>query len=108
MPVAANIEPNLRALGVPTRLVKGKVVLELQDESMDEGEGGERRGYVVCKEGEELSSRQTTILKTFGVAMAEFRVWVRTYWEARTGEVVVVDGASASEEVEMDVDEVEE
>lgn len=39
MPVAASVEPNLRRLGVPTRLVKGRVVL-------DTGEGGRGGGFV--------------------------------------------------------------
>lgn len=62
---------------MPTRLVKGKVELE-QD-------------FEVCKEGEVLGSGQTTLLKMFGVAMAEFRVGIRAYWQAATGEVTVLD-----------------
>lgn len=61
-----SIEPELRRLGVPTRLVKGKVVLG--DES------GEGEGYIVCKEGDVLDSRQTRLLKLFGVCLSEFRV----------------------------------
>ncbi len=46
--------------------------------------------FVVCREGEVLGSGQTTLLKMFGVAMAEFRVGVEAYWERGTGEVTVV------------------
>lgn len=73
VPIAHSMEPNLRNLGVPTRLVKGKVELDKE--------------FEVCKEGETLGSGQTTLLKIFGVATAEFRVDVKAYWEAETAEV---------------------
>lgn len=76
VPLAHSVEPGLRKLGLPTRLVKGKVELD-----------GE---FVVCREGEVLGSGQTTLLKMFGVAMAEFRVGIEAYWERETGEVTVV------------------
>jgi mRNA turnover protein 4 len=81
-PISHTIEPMLRKLGVPTRLVKGKVMLELTD--------GEE-GYLVCKEGEVLDSRQTTLLKMFGVATAEFRVDMKASWTRETGEVTVLE-----------------
>ena len=61
-PLAHSMEAELRKLLVPTKLEKGKVVLENTE------------GYRVCKEGETLESRQTRLLKMFGVRMAEFRV----------------------------------
>jgi len=61
-PLAHSMEAELRKLLVPTKLVKGKVVLE------------SREGYSVCGEGDTLDSRQTRLLKMFGVRMAEFRV----------------------------------
>lgn len=70
VPLGHTIEPELRRLGVPTRMVKGKVVLG-GDES---GEGSE--GYVVCKEGDVLDSRQTRLLKLFDTCMSEFKVRV--------------------------------
>ncbi|KAL9072150.1 MAG: hypothetical protein Q9161_003771 [Pseudevernia consocians] len=76
VPLAHSVEPNLRKLGLPTRLVKGKVELD--------------GDFVVCKEGEVLGSGQTTLLKMFGVAMAEFRVGVEACWERETGEVTMV------------------
>ena len=66
VPLEHTIEPELRRLGVPTRMVKGRVVLG--DES---GQGEE---YVVCKEGDVLDSRQTRLLKLFGVCLSEFKV----------------------------------
>lgn len=79
VPIAHSIEPNLRKLGVPTKLVKGKVMLKAQD------------AFVVCREGEKLGSRQTSLLKMFGVTMAEFKVGVEAWWEGKTGEVTVLE-----------------
>lgn len=95
VPMAHSMEPGLRKLGVPTRLVKGKIVL---------GEdGGE--GYTVCREGEVLGSGQTTLLKMFGVATAEFRVVVKAYWSRDSGEVVVLEGVDKGQGVGgMEVD----
>ncbi|KAF6222175.1 hypothetical protein HO133_001261 [Letharia lupina] len=87
VPLAHSVEPHLRKLGLPTRLVKGKVELD-----------GE---FVVCREGEVLGSGQTTLLKMFGVAMAEFRVGVEAHWERETGKVTVVgDGVEKKLDVE--------
>lgn len=66
VPLEHSIEPELRRLGVPTRMVKGKVVLG--------EESGDGEGYRVCKEGEILDSRQTRLLKLFGVCLSEFKV----------------------------------
>ena len=64
VPLAHSLEPTVRKWGLPTRLVKGKVMLEVEG------------GYTVCKEGDILSSDQTALLKCFGVALAEFKVIV--------------------------------
>ena len=93
VPLAHSVEPNLRKLGLPTRLVKGKVELD-----------GE---FVVCKEGEVLGSGQTTLLKMFGIAMAEFRVGVEAYWERETGEVTVV-GKGVKRKLDIEGTDVEE
>jgi mRNA turnover protein 4 len=77
VPLVHSMEPELRGLGVPTRLEKGKITLENE--------------YVVCREGQVLDSRQTRLLKMFGVAMAEFRVRVVAYWSSETHEVTEVD-----------------
>jgi mRNA turnover protein 4 len=83
-PIPIAVEPTLRKLGVPTRIVKGRIVLE---ESGDVDGMREEDGYVVCREGEVLDSRQTTLLKTFGVRMAEFRVSLKAVWEKAGGTV---------------------
>lgn len=93
MPLAHSQEAGLRKLGVPTRLVKGRVEL-----------GGE---FVVCRKGEVLGSGQTTLLKMFGVAMAEFSVGVEAWWVRDTGEVVVA-GKEGGEGKAMEVEGGEE
>lgn len=77
MPLA--IEPQLRKLGVPTRIKGGKVVLEEAPEGEMGVEGEE--GCLVCKAGEVLDSRQTSLLKILGVRMAEFRIQVGAVYD---------------------------
>jgi len=60
VPMAHSLEPELRKLNMPTTLTKGKISLE--------------NPYTVCKEGEVLDSRQTRLLKLFGVATSDFTV----------------------------------
>lgn len=54
-----SMEPQLRALGLPTSLKKGVVTL-LAD-------------HTVCKEGDVLSSEQARILKLLGHKQATFK-----------------------------------
>uniref|UniRef100_T1DMD9 Ribosome assembly factor mrt4 n=1 Tax=Crotalus horridus TaxID=35024 RepID=T1DMD9_CROHD len=67
-----SMEPQLRQLGLPTALKKGVVTL-ISD-------------YEVCKEGDILTPEQARILKLFGYTMAEFKVMIRSVWDAETGE----------------------
>lgn len=60
IPMAHSLEPELRKLNMPTSLIKGKISLD--------------NPYTVCTEGKLLDSRQTRILKLFGVATADFTV----------------------------------
>ena len=85
VPMSHTVEPELRKLGVPVRMLRGKVVLG-GDES---GEGSE--GYTVCKAGDTLDARQTRLLRIFSVCMAEFRVRIVAYWSAESGNVTEVD-----------------
>jgi mRNA turnover protein 4 len=78
VPLPHSVEVTLRKWGMPTRLEKGKVMLN--------------EPYTVCKEGETMNSHQTALLKIFGVAMAEFSVKVLAYWQKEDGNVTVVDG----------------
>ncbi|KAL1878823.1 hypothetical protein VTK73DRAFT_7476 [Phialemonium thermophilum] len=87
VPMAHNLEPELRRLGMPTRMVRGRVML-----GSDDPDGAPTGpGYTVCRAGDVLDSRQTRLLKLFGVCMSDFRVRLLAYWTASTGEVTEVD-----------------
>ncbi|KAF2746160.1 mRNA turnover protein 4 [Sporormia fimetaria CBS 119925] len=72
-----SVEVTVRKWGMPTRLEKGKVVLDAD--------------YTICKEGETLNSHQTALLKLFGVAMADFKLDMKAYYTAATESVTEVD-----------------
>ncbi|WPH01938.1 mRNA turnover protein-like protein 4 [Acrodontium crateriforme] len=78
VPLPHSVEVTIRKWGMPTKLEKGKVMLDSD--------------YTVCEEGKELNSHQTALLKQFGIPMAEFRVEVLAYWSAANQEVTVVEG----------------
>lgn len=61
-------ETTIRKWGMPTKLDKGKVMLDAP--------------YTVCKEGQTLNSHQTALLKMFGVAMADFKVDMKAYYSS--------------------------
>lgn len=87
VPMAIALEPELRRLGMPVRLLRGKVVLE---EAPENGEGhvnDAAEGYVICREGQTLDSRQTRLLRLFGICLSEFRIETLAYWSAASGEV---------------------
>jgi len=86
-PLPHSLEPTLRQLGMPTRLQKGIITLDSE--------------YTVCKEGDVLDSKQTRLLKQFGIACAEFRINLVGYWSKKNGDVQIMKQAS-----EMDVDQV--
>ncbi|KAG7142890.1 Ribosome assembly factor mrt4 like protein [Verticillium longisporum] len=93
VPMEHSIEPELRRLGMPTRMVRGRIVLGEEEPAEDAAPG-----YVVCKEGDVLDSRQTRLLKLFGICMSEFHVELIAYWSAATGEVTDLKKATAMEE----------
>jgi mRNA turnover protein 4 len=77
VPVPHSVEVTLRKWGMPTRLEKGRIMLDAE--------------FEVCREGQVLDSHQTALLKMFGVDMAEFRVKPVAYWEAAAGTATVVE-----------------
>lgn len=60
--IPATAEPQLRALGLPTRLRGGTILLNTDTP------------HTVCREGEVLTSEQVRLLKMLGIKMAHFRV----------------------------------
>ncbi|RMZ89378.1 hypothetical protein DV736_g3385, partial [Chaetothyriales sp. CBS 134916] len=85
-PLPLQIEPQLRKLGVPTRIKAGKVVLE----DAAEGSMADNEGYLVCSQGDTLDSRQTTILKILGVRMSEFKIGLRAVYDKEQGVVSAI------------------
>merc|ERR1712228_335991 len=61
-----SMEPQLRQLGLPTKLERGIITLT--------------KDYVVCKEGDVLKPEQARILKLLGHQMAEFKIHVTAVW----------------------------
>lgn len=84
VPLPHSMEAQVRKWGMPTRLEKGRVMLD--------------DDYVVCKEGKVMDSNQTALLKIFGVPTAEFKIQVLAYWNAGTGEVTEVAKAAGDGE----------
>jgi mRNA turnover protein 4 len=77
VPLPHSVETTVRKWGMPTRLDKGKVVLDVP--------------YTVCKEGEVMNSHQTALLKLFGVAMADFKIDLKAYYTKSNESVTEVD-----------------
>lgn len=61
-----SMEPQLRQLGLPTKLDRGVVTLT--------------KDFVVCKAGDVLKPEQARILKLLGRQMAEFKIHVTAVW----------------------------
>ncbi|KAI0684927.1 ribosomal protein L10-domain-containing protein [Cytidiella melzeri] len=79
-PFPHNEEPQLRKLGLHTKMVRGVPTLDNE--------------HIVVKKGETLSAEQAQILKLVGIKMGEFRVRLRFWWEKGTGEVTEVEGSA--------------
>lgn len=47
--------------------------------------------HTLCVEGKVLSAEQAQLLKLIGEKMVEFRVGLKAWWSAETGQVVQVD-----------------
>lgn len=71
---------------MPTRLQKGIINLDSE--------------YTVCKEGDLLDSKQTRLLKQFGIACAEFKINLVGYWNKTNGDVQALNQDGV-----MDVDD---
>ena len=91
VPLAHSVEPVLRKLGVPTKMVKGRVELD--------------NDFVVCRAGEVLGSGQTALLKTFGVAIATFKIQLVACFDSVSGQVEAFKPDDMQQVQEMDVDD---
>ena len=85
-PFPHNEEPQLRKLGLHTKMVRGVPTLE--------------REHVVCKQGQTLGTEQAQILKLVGIKMGEFRVRLRWRWDKESGDVVEIEGGDSDPQAE--------
>lgn len=77
VPLPHSVETTVRKWGMPTRLDKGKIVLDIP--------------YTVCEEGKVMNSHQTALLKMFGVAMADFKIDLKAYYTTSSESVKEVN-----------------
>ncbi|KAG5444740.1 mRNA turnover 4 [Clonorchis sinensis] len=74
------LEPYLRQLGLPVKLVRGVVILE--------------EDYIACKRDQELTPEQCRVLKLFELQLSEFRVAIIASWSEEEGVLEVSDSDS--------------
>lgn len=89
-PFPHNEEPQLRKLGLRTRMDRGVPTLDAP--------------HTVCEEGKELTPEQAQLLKLIGVKMVRFRVGLRARWEAASGEIVQIESQEIAEAEKAVVD----
>ncbi|KAL7280144.1 mRNA turnover protein 4-like protein [Trametes coccinea BRFM310] len=88
-PFPHNEEPQLRKLGLRTRMDRGVPTLDLP--------------HTICEKGKTITPEQAQLLKLVGIKMVTFKVGLRARWDAATGEVVQVEGQEvAADEVAGD------
>ncbi|WVN85338.1 uncharacterized protein L203_100483 [Cryptococcus depauperatus CBS 7841] len=85
-----SMEPQLRALGLTTTLVRGVPSLN--------------NSHVLCKKGNKLSSEQCRILKLLAIQMADFRICLGSRWSKDQGFVQGKELDVVENENEMDED----
>ncbi|KAH9851517.1 mRNA turnover protein 4-like protein [Lenzites betulinus] len=83
-PFPHNEEPQLRKLGLRTRMDRGVPTLDVS--------------HTVCVKDKVLTPEQAQLLKLIGLKMVTFKVGLRARWDAASGEVVQIEG----EKVEVD------
>jgi len=75
-----SMEPQLRQLGLPTKLKDGVIVLNQE--------------HTVCTAGQALSTQQAVILKHLGNSMAEFNVELMSHWSDEAFTVLSESGTA--------------
>ncbi|EPE10349.1 mrna turnover protein 4 [Ophiostoma piceae UAMH 11346] len=91
VPIGVALEPELRRLGMPVRLLRGKVVLEEAPVNEEGHVNDAADGYVICRKGQTLDARQTRLLRLFGICLSEFRIGVLAYWSSATSSVTELE-----------------
>ncbi|KZV63490.1 hypothetical protein PENSPDRAFT_691611 [Peniophora sp. CONT] len=76
-PLPHNEEPQLRRLGLTTRMARGVPTLDVP--------------HTVVVKGKAITPEQAQLLKLVGHRCVEFRVALRAWWEKSSGEITEVD-----------------
>ncbi|KAK1226298.1 mRNA turnover and ribosome assembly protein [Marasmius sp. AFHP31] len=76
-PFPHNEEPQLRKLGLSTRMNKGVPTIDVP--------------HKICEKGKTLTAEQAQLLKLVGEKMVEFKVGLLARWDAATGEVTTLE-----------------
>ena len=76
-PMAHNEEPQLRRLGLHTKMVRGVPTLEAP--------------HRICTQGKPLTSEQAQLLKLVGEKMVVFRVHLKARWDSASGEMTQIE-----------------
>lgn len=74
-----NEEPQLRKLGLTTRLNRGVPTLDVP--------------YKICEQGKKLTPEQSQLLKLLGYKTVEFKIKLLGKWEKETGNVTMEPAA---------------
>ncbi|GMM30771.1 Mrt4 protein [Martiniozyma asiatica (nom. inval.)] len=85
VPMSHSMEPTLRTkFKLPTKMVHGKITLT--------------EPVKVVEKGQVITVTQALIMKTFGIAAAEFKVKMYAYHDGETNEIVVLKDGEKMEE----------
>lgn len=90
-PFPHNEEPQLRKLGLHTKMVRGVPTLDSP--------------HTVCEKGKVLTPEQAQLLKLIGVKMIEFRIALRARWSAANGDIVQIEDQQPLEDASGDEEE---
>lgn len=85
------LEPFLLKNGLPTRLNNG--IVELRSET------------TICEKNKPLSVKQAQVLKTLGIKMACFKLWLDSCWANDTFQVICDDPDVSDDDDDIDDDE---
>ena len=74
-----NEEPQLRKLGLTTRMIRGVPTIDVP--------------HKICEQGKKLTPEQSQLLKLLGYKTVEFKVKLLGQWEKETGSVTMEPAA---------------
>lgn len=85
-----NEEPQLRRLGLTTRMNRGVPTLDVP--------------HKICEQGKKLTPEQSQLLKLLGYKTVEFKVRLLGRWEKETGDVIMEPVVDEDDQLANDSD----